>query len=244
MSLLVVDAGNSRTRFACVDAGRLRHIGQAPTGTLSTARLPSGDEVGTVSAVRVAAVGGVGPLLSDWAREVLGVRAEILVSPLRGEGLINAYGDRAQDLGVDRWVAMLAARRYSEGALLVVDAGTALTLDSVSSTGQHLGGYIVPGLSLARRSLSEGTAVLPETATGGDGYGLADDTVSAIRHGTLAQVAALVNSARAAIPGEVTVVVTGGDAEILIPVLAQAAIHASDLVLDGLASCDPASWIH
>jgi type III pantothenate kinase len=71
-------------------------------------------------------------------------------------GLVNSYA-AAETMGVDRWLAMLAARYQREGALLVVDVGTALTIDVVSADGRHEGGYILPGAQLMERSLTRDT---------------------------------------------------------------------------------------
>ena len=71
-------------------------------------------------------------------------------------GLVNSYA-AAETMGVDRWLAMLAARYQREGALLVVDVGTALTIDVVSADGRHEGGYILPGVQLMERALTRDT---------------------------------------------------------------------------------------
>ena len=76
-----------------------------------------------------------------------------------GYGLINGY-QQPETLGPDRWVGMIAARQQFEGPLLVVDAGTAVTIDYIDETGCFLGGSILPGLSIMKRSLIEHTANL------------------------------------------------------------------------------------
>ena len=71
-------------------------------------------------------------------------------------GLVSSYAE-PERMGVDRWLAMLAAHADYEGALCVIDAGTAVTVDLVSAEGVHEGGYILPGADLMRRALSNET---------------------------------------------------------------------------------------
>jgi pantothenate kinase type III len=74
-------------------------------------------------------------------------------------GVRNAY-PKHNKLGVDRWLAMLAAYHYYNAPVCIVSCGSALTLDIVDSQGQHLGGMIMPGLNLMQQALSRGTANL------------------------------------------------------------------------------------
>ena len=68
------------------------------------------------------------------------------------DGLSCGYKDPSQ-LGIDRWMALLAGWRMLRSGFVLVSAGTALTLDSVDQTGKHLGGYIVAGMGLGRTAL-------------------------------------------------------------------------------------------
>ncbi|MDE2422995.1 MAG: type III pantothenate kinase [Betaproteobacteria bacterium] len=74
--------------------------------------------------------------------------------------LVNLYHE-PQALGVDRWLSLFAARRFQEGPLLVVNSGTATTIDSLSDDHQFLGGIIIPGLDMMTNALHLGTANLP-----------------------------------------------------------------------------------
>ena len=75
--------------------------------------------------------------------------------------LTNGY-HQFEKLGVDRWLAMIAAWQKLQSGFIVVDAGSALTLDIVDNTGQHIGGHIIPGLSMQIKLLitdTDGIAV-------------------------------------------------------------------------------------
>jgi type III pantothenate kinase len=241
VSMLVIDAGNTRTRLAVTSDDGLRVISQILTETLTPEQLPSADRVGSVTGVRIAAVSDVGDTLETWVDSVLAVPCQRLTAPPRGDGLINGYGERSADLGIDRWLAMMAARARVSGSLLVVDIGTAVTVDAVSADGQHLGGYIVPGLALARRSLGAGAAALSVTE-GPARSGLGTSTEDAILSGTMAQIVSLIRESHADLDDGTAVVITGGGAESVIPSLGMESIHVPELVLEGLAACQPEEW--
>lgn len=94
--------------------------------------------------------------LQQWAGQNNISKVNFVRSEASAFGLKNVYADPAQ-LGVDRWLAMLGARKMYPGLLCVVDCGTACTLDLINDDGTHLGGYIVPGMSLMAKSLLSNT---------------------------------------------------------------------------------------
>ena len=94
-------------------------------------------------------------------RETIGRPPEFASSTDTAAGVRNGYSNPAQ-LGVDRWLAVIGAFHRHRDACCVVDAGTALTIDGVDATGQHLGGFIVPGPRLMVESLLTGTSDLAD----------------------------------------------------------------------------------
>ena len=159
-----------------------------------------------------------------------------------GSGVRNGYREPAQ-LGVDRWLAMVAAYGRFRTALCVVSAGTALTIDLVGADGQHAGGLILPGRALMRSALLQDTGGISAASGLGefdpppDGL-LGRDTESCMRCASLRASACLVESCMKTSPGAATsrsLVVTGGDAPALIGALSMAAEHRPLLVLEGLA---------
>ena len=76
------------------------------------------------------------------------------------EGLRTLYQDPSK-LGADRWAALIGARALSSTNTLVINAGTATTIDLLGGNGVHYGGWILPGLSLMQESLQQNTAQLP-----------------------------------------------------------------------------------
>jgi type III pantothenate kinase len=146
-------------------------------------------------------------------------------------------------LGVDRWLAMLAARAETRGPVCVIQAGTAVTFDAVDAAGRHLGGLIIPGLRLMAEALERNTGRIGPTA--GDiaharGLGmLGVSTDEGVGKGALLAIAAALDRAVAAVGAALgvapTVLSTGGDAERLEAWLETPVRFSADLVLAGLA---------
>ena len=156
-------------------------------------------------------------------------------------GLTNAY-TQPRRMGVDRWVAMIAAWRELESACLVVDAGTAVTLDAIDANGQHLGGQILPGVGLMAHTLAERTSDIPRTrrrrTEAFDGLGMfARNTGDAVAAGALNAVTGAIERAIRTLRSnayDASIVLTGGDASRILQALNDTALHRPNLVLQGL----------
>jgi type III pantothenate kinase len=164
------------------------------------------------------------------------VLLRVIASERSQLGVTNGYRDPAQ-LGSDRWAALLAAHHAVRGHKLVVNAGTALTIDALADDGRFLGGLIVPGPALMRRSLDRGTAGL--RLTEGAFNDFPASTPDAITSGAIQAGAGAVGRMAEAMGRHGTpperVILSGGAAAEIAPHLPIAhAIH-ENLVLDGLA---------
>lgn len=147
--------------------------------------------------------------------------------------------DEFDRLGVDRWMAIIGACAHSNKPTLIVDAGTALTIDVVVDK-QHQGGFIVPGLGLMRQSLLEKTA-LPKQAFEIEQESLtllAKDTGHGIMGGTLYMVASYLNNVIHDLESEMgrrfDCIGTGGDFEAIQPLLDKSFDYVEDLTLQGM----------
>jgi len=125
--------------------------------------------------------------------------------------------DEPARVGTDRLLAALAAHRRAGGACIVVDAGTAVTVDAVDDAGVFLGGAIFPGPGLMARSLADGAAQLPHVEVGREfvpdeviGRNTEDAIRSGITRAVAAAVARLASEMRDALEMAVPVYVTGG----------------------------------
>jgi type III pantothenate kinase len=150
-------------------------------------------------------------------------------------GVRNSYADPAQ-LGCDRWAALIGARRFCAGTALVVNAGTALTVDALTADGVFLGGIIVPGAQLMHQSLAVNTAGLKP---GPGGFSMfPDNTDDAIVSGAIdALCGAIERMARfleECSHAAATCVLSGGGAALIAEHLNLKVKVVDNLVLEGL----------
>ena len=134
-------------------------------------------------------------------------------------------------LGIDRYLAMYAVHQHAP--VLVVDAGTTITVDYVDEAHAHIGGWIVPGLHLAYQAVLQGTAI-PAQATAAFDSTWGTNTEQAIAHGVFSQTVAWLDALAAQYPAA-SKWLTGHDAHQLLPLLSRAWHSSPTLVLDGLS---------
>jgi type III pantothenate kinase len=160
---------------------------------------------------------------------------QVIASQANQLGVVNGYREPGQ-LGSDRWAALIAAHRLEPGNKLVVNVGTALTIDALAGDGRFLGGLIVPGPALMRRSLDRGTAEL--RLTEGRFDELPRSTPDAITSGAIQAGAGAIAQLRDIMarlglaPGRA--ILSGGAAGELAPHLPMECSIHENLVLDGL----------
>jgi type III pantothenate kinase len=175
--------------------------------------------------------------LEKWVQARWSVAPRIVRAQAEQLGVKNRYRQPEQ-LGADRWAALIGARGLTSFAACVVDCGTAVTVDALSADGEFLGGAVFPGLRLLRDSLVQGTAGIPVTA--GDASDcLARSTADGVAAGTLFGLAGaverLIHEYRRTLGESMKVFLTGGDASELAAKLRAANTPVPDLVLKGLA---------
>lgn len=237
---LLFDIGNTCLRAAWSSADRLHevasvvHVDAAIPEVLAALKLSERPEEIWIASV---ATTQVGEAVSNWGREKFDLEAHLLTSSRESCGVKNIYVEPSR-LGVDRWLAIIAAHHRGPGTACVVNAGTAVTFDIVDQHGQHLGGLIAPGVGSQRRYLFGATGrVRPQgEITGLDWLGTS--TEQAVAYGTLHSVLGLIERASHAIAQNHSIqrwVISGGEAEALLPHLAPHWEHAPLLVFEGLA---------
>jgi len=238
MSTWLFDLGNTRLKCASLaSGGGIGEVFALPHGETDLAAAL--DAVLPAAGIDVAHVASVAdPALRVALLTALAARSrriELARTQPRFAGVQIAY-PVPHRLGVDRFLALLAAHARARAPVLVCGVGTALTLDLVDGDGTHVGGRIAPSPTLMREVLHARAAQLPEE--GGDYGFFARDTDDALASGCLGAAIALVEQtlreARARVAAEPVLVLHGGGADALVPHLPTAIRHAS-LVLDGLA---------
>ena len=244
MTVLLVDIGNTRIKWAHVAGGRLNRVRAAAHaawtaadygGRLFAGRRPERMLVASVAGPKVTRA------LATAARRA-GVSARFVRVPRRGGGITVGYLEPWR-LGVDRFVALVGARDCFRGiALCVVGVGTAMTVDLVGGDGRHRGGAIIPAPELMVESLLDHTHGIRRRARGGArgrAALFARSTRAAIAQGARYAAAALVDRAVAeasVIFGRTPLVVLfGGEARAVRPLVLSASVGVPDLVLRGLA---------
>jgi len=234
--VLAIDAGNTRIKWALrigetweargaiatADAAKLGRDWPAfPEGTRALGSNVGGYAVQTF-------------LYEACARH--GLVLSLIASRREQLGVVSHYRDFAQ-LGTDRWAALVAARHASPLSQLVVNAGTALTVDALRADGVFAGGLIVPGPALMRRSLGTATAQLRLTDGIFDPF--PRSTPDAITTGSVQAAIGAIERMRGAMAAAdfapERIVLSGGGAPELEPHLPMPVTLNDNLVLDGLA---------
>ena len=150
----------------------------------------------------------------------------------------NVLTDEPQNTGADRALCALAWGAVSEGhPAVVIDAGSAVTVDAVSADGQLLGGWIAPGLHSLANGLQQAVPSLPDAGEASDEDAWGKDSSCSIRGGIdtlfIGGVEALRDRVLEGLGADAVTVVTGGDSQLLVASV-PGVIHKPQLVLDGL----------
>ncbi|HEX4332989.1 MAG TPA: type III pantothenate kinase [Usitatibacter sp.] len=234
-ALLALDAGNTRIKWGVHDG----HAWSA-RGTIDTAQSGSLYEAmrNALPVDRAIASNVAGTQVRAHIGEACaraGIAVDFIAAMHEQCGVRSSYADPAQ-LGADRWAALIAAHHGETGHKLVVNAGTALTVDALSASGEFLGGLIVPGPALMRRSLDRGTAGL--RLTEGAFRSLPRSTPDAITSGSLQACVGAIDrlgkamASHAAAPDRI--ILSGGAAKEIEAMLPYVHTCRENLVLEGL----------
>jgi|TARA_B110001469_G_scaffold18849_1_gene19354 type III pantothenate kinase len=154
---LLVDCGNTRLKWRLQKHGVVQSSGAMSVNDVNLAQLQA-SLPNTVSALYWASVAGdeLGLCIAAWAQQN-NTPCQQITTQDHFHNLSNGY-QHPQQLGVDRWLAMVAARQHTRKAVCVVDFGSAITFDYVNPEGQHEGSYIMPGARLMSQALTRDTA--------------------------------------------------------------------------------------
>lgn len=233
--ILAIDAGNSRIKWggyagaawqergSCltVDSAQMKHL---------LATFPQPVKIIASNVAGAAVRNDILQACRHWP-----VPVEWLVAAANQCGVHNGYQNPSQ-LGSDRWAALIAARGLWLGDCVVVQAGTAVTIDALAASGEFVGGMIVPGAGAMRQALASSTAAIRETA--GQFAAFPVNTADAVYSGALSAVAGAIERMRLSLAqrqgAEVLCLLSGGDAELLLPLLSGNTRMVDNLVMEGL----------
>ncbi|RIZ66232.1 MAG: type III pantothenate kinase [Methylococcales bacterium] len=235
--ILVIDIGNSRLKWATFHNANLQQSHALNNEALNTAKLIElWKHLPTPRKLALACVSAKSlvELVTTVANELW---PSIITIQVKSEayafGVHNGYIE-PEKLGVDRWLALIAVRNYYPKGSCIIDCGTAITIDFIDADGNHQGGMISPGLTLMKKSLAIATDLLMFNE---DNFstGPANFTEAAIYSGTLNAATGLIKSALSTQDSSLTVILTGGDADMIAKQLSFNVVIDSNLVLLGLA---------
>ena len=153
---LLIDAGNTRIKWACVKGEEWLRSGTLPVE--QAVELPQ-QFAGMRDIRQIWASNVAGEEVAQHIRKIKADRVNFIAAREMQCGVHNGYSNAGQ-LGSDRWAALIAAWHLVRAKCMVVNCGTAITVDSLSGQGEFLGGLIVPGVELMQRSLVGATRKL------------------------------------------------------------------------------------
>ncbi len=248
--ILELDCGNSFIKWRVLELGgavvRAEGVVSSDVALIDSLIALPGLLLTRCRLVSVRALGETDKLV-DALVSTFGVVVCCAVSAREMGGVRNGYED-FERLGLDRWLAMLGGFKLASGACLVLDFGTAATADFVAANGEHLGGFICPGMPLMRNQLRTHTRKIrydDEAAERAlERLSPGHTTVEAVERGCTLMLRGFVLTqlelARTYWGDSFTVFLTGGDAELVWDAVPQARL-VPDLVFVGLAMACPLS---
>jgi len=231
--LLLIDIGNSFIKYSFADSSK--------PGVITA--IDYLDDMSGVKAlltgikqVRVSAV-GQRKKFTQLQQELSGL--DVIIAETKGQafGIQFAY-KQMHTLGVDRWLAMIAAHQSYSGDLAVVSLGTAATCDLINAEGLHLGGWIAPGYNSLRQTLLDNTAQVFSDGKSPAEVNLGQNTSDCVNYGCLAMLEGFLSGARqqlAKLGQENKLIVTGGDRDLLSGFKNNHTFWEENLVLKGLS---------
>jgi type III pantothenate kinase len=236
--LLAIDIGNTRTKWGVHGGHNWLEQGFLETAQLLkfAARIKHDKISNKINKIYISSVADES-LTSTLIQQLPFTATDVQLVRARSQqcGVINHY-DTPEQLGSDRWCALIGARQLYNGSAIVVMAGTAMTVDALTAEGHFLGGIILPGLVLMQDALRSRTARLqPEVATF---LAFPTHTQDAIHSGIISASLGAIEKMRSAMHAaghpNASCIISGGSALWLAPHLAQPVLQTDNLVLEGL----------
>jgi type III pantothenate kinase len=247
MNALLLDVGNTRLKWGVDSGGRITTTGDIAQEKICalglgelTRKLPRDVDAAIASNV-------AGPTFATRLTGVIHAHCNcdlhFAKAKKSGYGITNRY-KAPRRIGVDRWVAMVGAWAELGRACIVVDAGTAVTIDALDDEGNHLGGMILPGVATMADALAANTSDIPpvrvpkkpryrdmDMFTGTTRDAVASGALQAVAGAIERAITTLRSNAYDPVP-----VLTGGDASRMLSMLGDEPLHRPNLVLEGLST--------
>lgn len=233
---LLVDIGNTRTKYVYEQHGELSEIQSIPNKDINLQWLEAITE--SVKMIIVASVSEA-CLLENFLQHSNQHKIEFLQVKSEGKrfGVSSSY-QQPTTLGIDRWLTLLAANlKYNDENVLIVDAGTATTIDLLDCSGAHLGGWILPGVDLLFNSLLLNTSKVIATKQTLPALTFGQNTSQGVNNACWAATVGFIEQAIKQANEQVSlekIVLTGGNAEKISTLLAIEHDIVDTLVFQGM----------
>jgi len=231
---LIIDVGNSYVKFAVFQQNNLIHKSIVELFNFDTFYNEIKRKFLGIEAVIVSSVGKL------EAENIQQIKRDFKVLQLNSNTKLpfNNLYKTPKTLGVDRLALVSASvKQFPDSNVLIIDAGTCITYDFVNSKNEYFGGAISPGIRLRYQSLNNFTANLPLLDAEMPKEIIGDSTVSAIHsgviNGILKELDGIIDEYQKKYP-DLTVILTGGDANFLSNQLKNSIFANSNFLLEGL----------
>jgi type III pantothenate kinase len=246
---LLIDIGNTRLKWGCENNGQIEQTGFMDSARLSRSVLDEGmSSIAKPNSVWVSSVGTPAShkAVVEWLLQRYQLDAHVVNVRQPVAGFSNAYAD-LDALGVDRWVAAIGARECAQVKdatecalpkdIVVIDVGTAITIDCLTAGNVFQGGVIYPGYRLMHDSLVGGTSGIKSEYFETDqiiGKTTSECVSSGIAFGVAGAVERIVAELQSSIGAAIQILLTGGGAQALLDKTRLDARYEPNLVLIGL----------
>ena len=234
---LLVDIGNTRTKYIYHDKNKESLVKVIDNSCLTDRWISDNFKGVTKCLLSNVKHKALTEMFDVWSKRNK-TRLIVVTSEQQKFGVTTNY-DVPEALGVDRWLALIGANSlFPDENVLIIDSGTATTVDVLKSGGLHLGGWILPGISVMTDSIVNATSNVKAQYNKVTSLSFGSNTADAVNNASLAatlglieQAISLCDSSRIKLE---RIIITGGAAESIIDASLHGAIHVPNLVFEGL----------
>ena len=234
---LLIDIGNTRTKYILADLMHSNKSRVVDNYCIDINWLNDNFKLADKVLISCVSTDAILNIIINWAH-IKAIEVKVIQSEARRYGLVSLYQQPGK-LGVDRWLAMIGALSlYSDKNILIVDAGTATTIDLVSASGQHHGGWILPGINLMIDSLLVNTSKIKTNRDVMPSLSFGENTNTNVNNGCWGATIGAINLAITQASKELgsidEILLTGGNARYIEVLLDDNTIIEDNLILHGL----------
>jgi len=234
---LLIDIGNSRTKYILADLINAKKSLVVDNYCIDVNWLDDNFGLAEKFLISCVSSNAILNVIINWAN-IRAIEVKVIESEARRYGVVSIY-QQPKKLGVDRWLAMIGALSlYSDKNVLIIDAGTATTIDLLSANGQHHGGWILPGINLMIDTLLANTSKIKSNTDVKPSLSFGENTNTNVNNAcwgaTIGAINLAMTQARKELGSIDEILLTGGNAKYIEALLEDKIIIEDNLILHGL----------